>query len=342
MINFRFHLVSLIAVFLALGLGILVGSTVIDQGIVNRLDSEINSVRKENSAREATSKQLSQQNSRLQQFIDRSAGYVGDGRLGNHSVAVVAERGVDGGVVKRAEQALQAAGAEVPGVLWLDDAWKLDSDSKVQALQAALGLAGTASTTRDAALDLLVRRLAKAPSKAVSTTTTREPTGSALDESTTSRPRQTSTTLRPTAAPIDAITALDKAGFLTVTDGNPGAFATFPSHAVEVLVVTGDDSDFAGGDLTPTFVRAVVNAGLPTVVGAVYDGGGDQPPERGASLGPILNDQNLSSAVSTVDDLELVQGQVAAVLSLGIVGSGTVGHYGYGTGASTPLPPHPS
>ena len=58
MINFRFHLVSLIAVFLALGLGILVGSTVVDQGIVNRLDSEINSVRKENSAREATSKQL--------------------------------------------------------------------------------------------------------------------------------------------------------------------------------------------------------------------------------------------------------------------------------------------
>jgi len=38
MINFRFHLVSLIAVFLALGLGILVGSTVVDQVIVDRLD----------------------------------------------------------------------------------------------------------------------------------------------------------------------------------------------------------------------------------------------------------------------------------------------------------------
>ena len=51
MINFRFHLVSLIAVFLALGLGILVGSTVIDQKIVNRLDTEIDSVRKENDER---------------------------------------------------------------------------------------------------------------------------------------------------------------------------------------------------------------------------------------------------------------------------------------------------
>ena len=44
MINFRFHLVSLIAVFLALGLGILVGSTVVDQVIVDRLDREIRSV----------------------------------------------------------------------------------------------------------------------------------------------------------------------------------------------------------------------------------------------------------------------------------------------------------
>ena len=114
MINFRFHLVSLIAVFLALGLGILVGSTVIDQGIVNRLDSEINGVRKENSAREATSRQLSQENSQLQQFIDQSAPFVGDGRLDQHSVAVIAERGVDSGVVKHTEQALQAAGAEVP------------------------------------------------------------------------------------------------------------------------------------------------------------------------------------------------------------------------------------
>src|ERR1700690_2539537 len=132
MINFRFHLVSLIAVFLALGLGILVGSTVIDQGIVNRLDSEINGVRKENSAREATSRPLSQQNSQLQQFIEKPAPSVGDGRLDQRSVAIIAERGVDSGVVKQTEQALQAAGAEVPAVLWLDDSWVLYSTSRVQ------------------------------------------------------------------------------------------------------------------------------------------------------------------------------------------------------------------
>ena len=58
MINFRFHLVSLIAVFLALGLGILVGSTVVDQVIVDRLDHEISSVSHE-------SNQLNSDNGKL-------------------------------------------------------------------------------------------------------------------------------------------------------------------------------------------------------------------------------------------------------------------------------------
>ena len=72
MINFRFHLVSLIAVFLALGLGILVGSTVIDQGIVDRLDTRDQQRPQGEQARaRPTSKQLAKQNQQLQQFIDQ-------------------------------------------------------------------------------------------------------------------------------------------------------------------------------------------------------------------------------------------------------------------------------
>ena len=47
MVNFRFHIVSLIAVFLAIGLGILMGSAVVKGAIVDRLDREIDQVRKE-------------------------------------------------------------------------------------------------------------------------------------------------------------------------------------------------------------------------------------------------------------------------------------------------------
>jgi hypothetical protein len=111
------------------------------------------------------------------------------------------------------------------------------------------------------------------------------------------------------------------------------------------VLVTGDDSDFAGTDLTPSLVRAFVDRKLPVLVAAEYDGGHDAPdtPKRGAALAPVLDDRVLASAASTVDDLELVQGRVAAVLALEIMGNGSgapAGHYGYGIGASAPLPPH--
>ncbi len=44
MINFRFHIVSLIAIFLALVLGIVIGAGVIDRGIVDTLDNRINTI----------------------------------------------------------------------------------------------------------------------------------------------------------------------------------------------------------------------------------------------------------------------------------------------------------
>jgi len=336
MINFRFHIVSLIAVFLALGLGILVGSTVIDQKIVNRLDAEINRVDRENSSRKAAGQVLSKENSRLRNLIDAAEPFVGDGRLDRVSIAIVAERGIDHGSVKKTEDALRAAGADVPAVLWLDDPWQLDTESRVQSLQTALGLTGSATATRDAALDLLARRLLTPTVRSTPTSTTRPRPPSTL------RPT-TSTT--PPAASVDVFGELEDAGFLSVTDGDRSALQTFPAFArTSVLVITGDDSHFLGRNLTASFARALVRAKAQAVVAAVYDAGGNEAeaPERGAALASVLDDRVLSRSVSTVDDLELTEGRIAAVLALEIVGNGSAGHYGYGTGASSPLPQHPS
>lgn len=337
MINFRFHLVSLVAVFLALGLGILVGSTVIDQGIVNRLDSEIGSVRKENKDRKTAGDQLAKENKQLQQYIEQSAPFVGDGRLDGASVAVVADSGVDGNVVKATEAALRAANADVPAVLSLNDSWKLETDAQLQKLQSALNLSGDASTTRNAALDLLARRLVKAPTTSTSTST---PTSTRKTASTGG----TTSTSSPAQPRIDALTALESAGFLNVIDGDASSFDSFPSRPSNVLVITGDDSHFAGTDLTPALVHSLTGAKLPTVVASAYDPGNNpaEAPERGAAIASVLDDQALSRAVSTVDDIELVQGRVAAVLALAAVAGGNIGHYGYGSGASAPLPPHGS
>ena len=39
MINLRYHIVSIVAVFLALGIGVLMGSTIVDRAIVSTLRS---------------------------------------------------------------------------------------------------------------------------------------------------------------------------------------------------------------------------------------------------------------------------------------------------------------
>ena len=45
MINFRFHVVSLIAIFLALALGVVIGAGVIDRGVVDALDNRLDTRR---------------------------------------------------------------------------------------------------------------------------------------------------------------------------------------------------------------------------------------------------------------------------------------------------------
>ena len=73
MVNFRFHLVSLIAVFLALGLGILIGSTVVNQATVQTIRREIRDVRAEvNSLRSA--------NGQLKDDLNRSNAFLADSR----------------------------------------------------------------------------------------------------------------------------------------------------------------------------------------------------------------------------------------------------------------------
>jgi hypothetical protein len=236
--------------------------------------------------------------------------------------------------VKKTQTLLRAAGADVPAVLWLDDSWLLDTDQRKADLESALAVHGAEAVMRTRALNLLARRLATAPTPTVSSTSTTEP------RSTTTL-RSTPTT-RP--APVDALTALDNAGFVSVTDGDASEFATFPARVAHVLVVTGDKSHFLGAGITAAFAHALARAGLPAVVAAVYDAGSDpkNAPARGAALSSILDDRVLSKAVSTLDDLELEQGRVGATLALSVVSSGVVGHYGYGSDASAPLPPHPS
>jgi hypothetical protein len=306
MINFRFHLVSLIAVFLALGLGILVGSTVVDQVIVDQLRGEIRDVRRESSERGRESDQLREEMSRLDDFQRASATFAVEDRLTDVPVAIVVERGVDRDTVKELLAIVRAAGAEVPGILWLDERWKLDRPEERADLEDAARVSGNAATARSVALKRLANRLAEAP-----------------DEDAR-----------------DVLEALRDAGFVELTDGNADRLAEFPVRAVRVLVVTGTNSRLADSNTLVDLVQGLVDADVPTVVAEVYDDhdGALPEPQRGAPLAPVRGNSTLNKQVSTLDDGELVAGRVTAVIALEQAATGTLGHYGYGQGANDAAP----
>jgi Copper transport outer membrane protein, MctB len=311
MINFRFHIVSIIAVFLALGLGVLMGSAVVNGAIVDRLDREISDVRKESNNLRAANREANDALDRANQYANDSAAYSVDGRLPDVPVVLVAERGVDEGTVNDTATLLRAAGANVPATFWLEDKWKLDSDDDAAALREAVDLLGGDNSVRTRALDELAARLTE-----------------------------------PGAVPIDpespdVVTRLVEAGFVTV-EGDNVDLATFPPGPARVVVVTGTDSTFAGTDVTLDTARAFVDVDAPTVAAEVFaQHSGSDAPARGAAVAPVRTDDDLATRVTTVDDLDLVAGRVATVLSLQDLVAGVVGHYGYGDGATSPLPPRP-
>lgn len=313
MINFRFHLVSLIAVFLAMGLGILVGSTVVDQVIVDRLDHEINSVSHESNQLKSDNSQLRDEVSKLNDFLRKSSAYAVQQRLADVPVVIVAERGIDSGAVSTVLASVRAAGADVPGVLWLDDKWRLDAPKDLSTLQTVARITpGNVAASRVAALRELAARLAA--------------------------PRTSKVRSRR-----DVIEPLRSAGFLDFTDGKRADLAAFPTRAPRVLVLTGTDSHLSATDTMVDFVQSLLSFDVPTVLGEVYDANGTPAaaPKRGAALEPVRGDPALAKQVTTLDDAELPQGPLTAVVSLAEIAGGTVGHYGYGEGATETIPPLP-
>ena len=139
---------------------------------------------------------------------------------------------------------------------------------------------------------------------------------------------------------------LSEGGFIAV-DGDDVDLAQYPTGRARALTITGTESAFSGTDVTLEVAQAFVDAEAPTVAGEVFvqqeeQQDGDAPPARGEAVASVRTSDTLAAIVSTVDDLDLMQGRVAAVLALQQIADGVVGHYGYGEGASSnrlPAPP---
>jgi hypothetical protein len=313
-INFRFHLVSLVAVFLALALGVVMGSTVIDRAIVDRLSSHIDSVKKRADEERAENRALRDQMKGLETFIGQSQAQVVGRRLNQVPVTVVAVRGVPAEDVRGATDILKLAGALVAGVLWIEDAFSASDPGARTKLVQAIGDTGLATDDlRLVALEALGHRLSVGP--------------------------RVTTASTPAASGVDTLVALNEAGLVSFDTLGGGAVSldSWPAADTRMLVIDGTQAHPPPGTVTLPVLRSAAAAGGRLALAEVF-----RPTAtvkaRGAVVRGVRDDPALSRVISTVDDLDDIRGQVALTLAVQELGTGRAGHYGEGPGASSQLP----
>jgi len=305
-INFRFHLISLIAVFLALAVGVVMGYAVLGQPTVDTLQSRVNSVEARANEIRAENDDLRAEQARLESVLRDIDEFAATNRLAGASVLPVAARGVDAGQVTETVQLARRAGGIAPGIVWLEEKWGIEKEEDATELAAIVGASGTSrAAIREAAARALATRLATGP--------------------TTGRP--------------DLLTQLDDAGFVSfeAVDGIEFDPAKFDGRTTRVLAIAGNQAKVSLDRSALPLARALVAAGRLVVVADDWrdvDGG----PDRGVELGVIREDRELSTQVSTVDNFDTPDGPVTSVLVLADRGQGAIGHYGFGKGADRAVP----
>ena len=141
MIDFRYHLVSIVAVFLALAIGIVVGSTALKGTVVSGLDTVSKHEAAANRALYAHNRQLKNQISADETFAQAAEGSLLRGLLDGQRVVLVLAPGADSTTVDGVTTALGKAGAVVTGQVVLSSQFFDTSPATEQQLKAAAAAA---------------------------------------------------------------------------------------------------------------------------------------------------------------------------------------------------------
>lgn len=348
MINFRFHLVSLTAIFLALAVGIIFGASVVNSGAVDGLRSQLGSVKADVGRVDQQNESLRRDLSAWTTFANKAAPGILTGRLQGVPVLVFGVRGIDAARIADLRADLVSADARLQGTVWLTSKFQLDRAEDVRALAEMFDLGTTnADVVREAVLARLANELVggggRVPPTALPTSTTTTVPG------VTPVPGAT-TLLAPTttmaAAPAGGVlAALAQSKYVDIDNPDTGRFdSSLPiSAGTRFIVASGDGADLPDRLGAIALVRALASASTQdTRVVAVEPGRpaqGRDPEIRARFIQPLRSEnKDLDARISTVNNVEDFRGRVAVVLALVDLGVGLVGHYGIGQGAERLVP----
>jgi hypothetical protein len=304
MVSFRFHIVSLVAVFLALALGIGMGVTVIDKATVDLLQERLDSVRNQVNEANQRSDALNREQTRADDYESRAESYLIADRLRDVPVVVVAFRGIDQDPLDGLRETLRASGANTSGVLWVTPKLRLDDAKDVAALAEELGTSGG---DVDSLRRAVVARL-----------------GAVLTG----------------AAPTGSLAALVDGGYMEWTPDKVVDVDSVDVARSRVVVASGYNAAVPNDQLAVPLTEVL--AGRPSLRVVAVESGRDAdsraPAQRAVFVGLLRNDNAVNGKLSTIDDLEASSGRVAVVLALAELAEGRTGDYGYGNGVDGVIP----
>ncbi|MDX6300387.1 MAG: hypothetical protein QOF53_1601 [Nocardioidaceae bacterium] len=315
MIDFRYHIVSIIAVFLALSLGLFLGSTTLQSTVTHNLQAQAHTVTARNQTLRAANDRLSTVARDQRAFLAGIAPYAAQNRLSGASAALVSAPGVSSDYVAAMGTVLAQAGATVTATVQLQSAYfDPTQDAELGGLATQLKLPGhplpVGSGSTESSAELAAVLTARPGRKAVAKTD------------------------------VEAVlSALADGKFITV-DGDP------PTHAatLAVLLVPAPSAttSLQTAQTQNAVLLALANQLRKTTTGLVVGGQTADPTVANGMLAAVEADAGLRKAVSTVDfgsseaDPDQTAGRIAVVLALAATPSGKPGSYGLG--GSPPVP----
>ncbi|MFE3446170.1 copper transporter [Nocardia sp. NPDC059180] len=306
MISFRQHAISIAAIFLALALGVVLGSQTLASDLLSGLRSDKDDLRSQVDTLTEQNQRLTGQMNGADAFIAGSAQRILGGTLADRSVLVFTTPDADPADVDGAVAALQTAGAAITGRIAFTDAF-VDATEGDRMRSTLTNIIPAGAELRTGAVDqgslagdLLGLVLLVDPA--------------------TGQPRSTPQELGL------ALETLRGGGFLAYGD-------TPVQPAQLAVVVTGDGAEAdenSRGANTARFAGALRARGAGVVLA-----GRAGAAEGSGPLAVVRSEAPLAASVTTVDNLDRELGRITTALALSEQLEGRTGRYGTGPTATS-------
>jgi Copper transport outer membrane protein, MctB len=309
-IDFRYHLISIIAVLLALAIGILAGSGFLGGPLLSDLKHRLDNIARANRGLQGEVDSLTKTTRDSQVFAQATEPWLVQKALAAHDVVLLQPQGTETAASDGIVSAVVDGGGTVTATVTFSDKFSLADPTALDQLALSIhSSSGSARKLRAQTAAMLGARAAAA---------SRAPN---IPPSKSSQESQRFEAL---------LTQLEKDGFVNADRTRDGI--TVPPGALFVVLAGGvDPPPFPARAFCLALARALGSHSATVLAAEPSD-------STWGFVAAARADGKVSQTVATVDDAETVPGGIATVLGLREALRGRIDHYGFAPGADAVIP----